>query len=803
MLRNYLVSAWRNLKRQKSYAFVTVFGLSLGVAAALFVVLLLRSELSYDRHFRDSGRIFRVVTPEYTGGPYVLSRRLLDEVPEVEEMCAIKQAYSASFYGQVVLTVDGRRRLEGRLFHAEPSFFRLFDSTFIHGRPETALAHPRAVVLTRRAALRYFGTTECLGRIILYEDKLPLQIEGVIENPPGPTHFRFNMLVPVAAVRDLSGYEDRTEWGDWNYKLYLLVSPGASPRDVERKLAGLFPEDFRREKAGRGQDPAGLRLQRLTDIHLFSHLRSEFEANGDVRWLLFFSTLGVLVLGVSVLNYVNLATAQALRRNREVGLRKVLGAGRKEIAAQHMGEAFFLTAAAALLGLGLFYLASPLLGSLAGSSLGRRSLPWGFVATVLPALAVLVGLAAGSYPSFFASSLRPLQTLKGSGAAGARRFRARSLILGFQFMVSVGFITAAFIIFAQMNYLRTKDLGLVTDKVINIRLTDALREKTPVLKRELLSHPGILTASASSFLPGENELRQMFNWEGRRPDEDNMLRWIAVDADFVKTFDLRILEGEGLTSWNEARGEWPYLVNESAVKRFGWDSAVGKRLEVQKAYGKATYGSPGRVVGMVKDFHFRPLHYPVEPLALVLAERRPTLFRYISVKVSGRNLPATVRFIDDFCARTVAEGGGAWSFFDDEFGRLYRKEIQTSRLLGFLAALVAGLAGLGVFGLTAFMVESRRKEISIRKVLGADALRVLSLFSLNFLRTMTVGAALAAPAVTLFARKWLGGFAYRIALGPWFFAGGLALMAALVLAAVSWHTARAANADPAVVLRTE
>ena len=437
------------------------------------------------------------------------------------------------------------------------------------------------------------------------------------------------------------------------------------------------------------------------------------------------------------------------------------------------------------------------------SSLSRRSLPWGSVALFLPALAALIGLAAGSYPSFFAASLPPAQTLKGGRAPGVRRFRARSLILGFQFLVSVGFITAAFIIFAQMDYLKTKDLGLAADRIITIRLSDVLREKAGVLKRELLSHPGILAASASSFLPGENELRQTFNWEGRRPDEDNMLRWIAVDADFVKTFDLRILEGEGFAPGEETRGEWHYLVNESAVKRFGWDSAVGKRLEVQKLYGKATYGSPGRVVGMVKDFHFRPLHYPVEPLALLLSGQRQTLFRYISVKVSGRDLPATVRFIDDFCGRTIAEGGGTWSFFDEEFGRLYRREIQTSRLLGFLAVLAAALAGLGVFGLTAFMVESRRKEISIRKVLGADALRVLALFSLNFLRAMAVGAAIAAPAVYLFARKWLAGFAYRIALGPWFFVGGLAMMAALVLAAVAWHTARAANSDPAVVLRME
>jgi putative ABC transport system permease protein len=781
------------------YAVVSALGLGLGFAVALFVALFLRFELSYDRHVPDHPRVFRVIKPDFPGSPYIFSRRILTEIPEVEDLCAVKQAVSSSFSPRVILTADGKRRFEERMFCADASFFRIFGVRFIHGRPETALAHPRAVVLTRRAAVRHFGTTDCLGRVILFEDKLPLQVEGVIENPPASTHFKFDVVAPVEAASAFSGYDDHKGWGDWNYYVYLLLKPGASARGVEPKLALCFPEDVRRKRAGSSVDPASLRLQRLTDIHLRSHLRGELEANGDIRWVFFFSALGALILGVSVLNFVNLATAQALRRNREVGLRKVLGAGRREIAVQHMGEALLLTSAAAALGLALLRLALPVLGGLSGSGLGREGFPWGPAALFFAPLVALVAAAAGGYPAFFAASLRPLATLRGSGGArpGVRRSRGRSLVLGFQFMVSVGFITAAFIVFAQLGYLRSKDLGIDTHRIVTIRLTDAIRERTGALKTELLAHPGVLAASVSDFLPGEGERRQTFDWEGRKPDEDQYLRWIAVDADFLGTFDVRLLEGEGFGPGDGSRGEWLYLVNESAVRRFGWDRAAGKRLEV------LPWGKPGRVAGVVNDFQFRPLHHPVEPLALVLCDQRPRLFRFISVKVSGRDLRSTLRFLDDFCSKNIAEGGGTWAFFDEEFGRLYEREIRTSRLIGLLALLAAALAGLGVFGLTAFMVESRRKEIGVRKVLGADALRVLALFSGGFLRVMTVGGALAAPAVYLGARAWLQGFAYRITLGPWYFAAGFVLMAAVLLAAVGWHTIRAANTDPAAVLRSE
>jgi len=797
MLRHYLVSSWRNLKRQKSYSLVNVFGLSLGIAAALLVVLFLRHELSYDRRYENAGRIFRIVGPEYTGSPYIFSERVRSAIPEVEAVCAIKRAESSFSSEKALLGVDGRRNYEDQMYYADPSFFRIFRVSFLHGRPETALAHPRGAVLTRRAAMRHFGTADCLGRVLEFEEKWPLQVEAVIEDPPGPTHFEFNILVPSDAAPEFSGYNDRAEWGDWNYYVYILLAPGASPAAAEGKIAGCFPEEFRRARAGTRIDPAGLRLQRLTDIHLRSRLRGEFEPNGDIRWLLFFSTLGLVVLGVSILNFVNLATAQALRRNREVGLRKVLGAGRRQLIAQSMGEAFLLTGAAGALSAVLLGFAFPLLAEAAGPGFARSGLSWSRLAAYLVPLVAVIALAAGSYPAFFAAGLPPMRSLKGGREGSARRFRGRGLMLGFQFLASVGFVTAALIISAQMRYLRVKDLGLDRDRVINIRLTEAARGRADVLKRELLSHPGIVAAAASNYVPGRGSNYQMFDWEGRRPEEDAMVRWIAVDPDFLEVYGIPVVEGAGFAPGDESRGERPYVINESAAKRFGWTSPVGRRFEVQSAFGK-----PGRIVGVVRDFNFRSLHYPIEPLALI-AVRATRMYRFISVKASGRDLPGTLRFIQDFCTRNLSGDEGEWSFFDEENGKLYLREARTARLLESLAVLAAVLAGLGVYGLTAFKVESRRKEISIRKVLGADTRRVLALFSREFLLALAAGAALAAPAVFFFARRWLAGFAYKIVLGPGFFAAGPAMMAALVLIAVGWHTVRAAKADPAVVLKAE
>jgi putative ABC transport system permease protein len=804
---NYLRVGLRRLRRHKVYGLVNLAGLALGLAAALFVVLYIKHERSYDRHWKNADRIFRVVRPDFTGTPYVLAAGLGKNIPDIETSTAIKHAESAFGSNRLTIAADGRTFEEGACFFVDPTFFSVFETAFLAGSPGRALGHPRAAVLSRSTAQRFFGTTDCLGRVLMVNKTLPFQIEAVVEDPPSHSHFHYSVLLPAEAGPAVSGYEDRASWTSWNYVLYLLLKKNAAPGTVQGKLPWGFPEEFRKSRAGSPNDPANLRLQRLTDIHLRSRLRGEIEPNGDIRWVVFFSAIGLLVLGSAVLNYINLATAQSFRRSREVGMRKVLGAKRGQLVRQFLGEAFLLTGWASLLGLGLLRLVLPALGRTLGTSLSWGDLSkWG-TAAVLAGLALVVGLVAGGYPAIFASAFNPVRTLKGFQALEPRRHRVRNGLVLFQFAVSLGFGTAALVILGQLHYLRTKDLGIRHEEIVSLALPQSLRAKADILKRELLRHPGVQIASAANFtLEGGNN--QTFDWEGRNEGDDNYVRWFSVDADFVRTFGLRIADGRDFRAGEEAGSEKLYIINRAAAKRFGWDTAVGKRLEVEP------FGHPGRVVGVVEDFNFRSLHYPLEAVALLLSPpdsvastkvgtyRRVPL-RSIFLRVAPARLRETLRFVENFVRTHRDESPITWSFLDDEIARLYGRETKTARLLAWFAVAASVLAGLGVFGLSSYMIESRLKEVSVRRILGAAGGRILILFAGEFLRLMLGAAILVFPFVYWQVSGWLDNFAFRIAAWPQFFTAGLALMTLLVLGAVGWPLVRTARGQPSRHLRNE
>ncbi len=803
MLHSIIKTAWRSLKKNKLYAGLNIVGLAVGLAAALFVVLNIRFETSYDRHHANADRIFRLVPADFTSTPYALGERIKARIPEVEEVAAVKKLDVSE--DRILIEAAGQRLGEDLFYIADPSFFRVFSVLFIAGRPDAALSHPQAAVLTESAARRYFGTTECLGRTFRVEGRVELRVDAVVRDLPANSHFKFHVLAPITAGPAILNWDDRAIWGSWNYKTYLLLRKGGAAAVVEPKIAACFPDQIRRNS--RNSDK--LRLQALTDIHLKSHLRSEFEPNGDFRTILLYSAVGLLILLVSALNFVNLSTAYSLRRCREVGLRKVLGADRRLIIRQFLGESLLLTALAALAALAVLRLGFPFLSGLTGTELRLEDVAWGEIALILAGLTCTLGLAAGAYPAFFASAFQPVRTLKGDKALASRRFPVRSILLVCQFVISFGFVVTSFIVRTQMHYLQTKNLGLDKDRIVNIRLPQAIQARTEELKAELLGNPDIVSAAASNFLSSRETSKQTFQWEGRPAEDDGYLRWIAVDADFLKTYGLSIVDGRGPAAEDESSGEQKFLVNESAVQRLGWKQAVGKQMEIE-----ATFAKPGRVIGVVKDFHFRSLHFPIEPLAFFVTPSRLPFswkgktqeylpFSYISVKLAGSNIPGAVRFIQAFCNRHISDDPGAWSFFDDEFGRMYAAEMKTARVFGGLSLLATLLAGMGVFGLSAFMIERRRKEISIRKVLGAAPGRILYLLSSDFLKLLLIAGVLAVPVVGLAMRRWLDGFAYRIVLGPWYFAGGLAFLTVLLVATVAWHGLRAAWSNTAADLRSE
>ncbi len=811
-LRRHLQLLWRKARRQKLFVLIATGGLAMGLAAVVFVAMLIRFETGYDRHHLRAGRIHRVVSDDFAGAPYALIEGLRRSLPGIEEAAALRRLSKA---GDPVLIAAGENRIgEDRIYATDPSFFRIFTVDFRFGRPEAVLRDPQSAVLTESAARRYFGTTECLGRAFQVAGRSDFRVDGVVRDFPLSSHFTFAVLVSTDAVAALiGGADDRKIWSSWNYRAYVLLKPGVSAESMVPLIGPLFPENVRKQSQGALFDPARLHLQALTDIHLKSHLRNELEANGDVRYLRLIAAVAILILVSSVFNFVNLTTARSIQRGREVGLRKVLGAGRGRIVRQFLGEAWLETLAAAVLAVGLLGLTYPALAEFSGSAMTWADLSWPALLIFLAAAVLVVGMAAGIYPAFIASGFEPARTLKGERSAAGGKSGVRSALLAFQFVLSCGLVIAALIFQGQLHFLQTKELGVDKHQVIMIQVPRTVGLRLDALRGDLLGRPGILSVSATNFqINAEQTSYQGFDWEGKKPDAEGQIRWIASDASLAATLGLDIVEGRDFRPGDETAGERAFLINESAARRFGWNRAAGRWMKLSDFLSDRM----GTVVGVVKDFHFRSLHHAVEPLVILATpsrfvvpaggqnkERAGTYFSGLAVRISIADLPRALDAVRAFVRLHVPENPGAWSFLDEAAGSSYVRDFKLARLFIWLSCLASALAGLGVFGLSAFLIERRRKEISIRKVLGAPAGSLVVLFSGKFLWLLAFSAAAVIPIVIWAAKKWLGQFAYQIALGPQYFAGGILLIAGLLVAAVGWNTLRAAQANPMDNLRGE
>ncbi len=801
----------RRARRQQAAVLIAVGGLAVGLAAAAFVAMLVRFEHGHDRHHLRAGSIFRVVGEEFTGAPYSLLKSL-GTLPGIEAASAVRRLTESD--NPVLVLAGGKKIGEDRLFAVDPSFFDIFTVDMRSGRPGAVLRAPQSAVLTESAARRYFGTTDCMGRTFQVAERAEFRVDGVIRDFPSRSHFRFHVLVPTDAVAGLMSWQDdRTSWTSWNYLIYVLLKPGASAASIGPMIGPLFPGKQRQLNLGESMDPGRLRLQALTDIHLRSHLRGEIEANGDIRYLRLIAAIAVLILVSSAFNFINLTTARSLQRCREVGLRKVMGADRFRIIRQFLGEAWLETLAAAALSVGLLGLALPGLADLSGSALTWADVSWPALLACLAAFVLIVGTAAGSYPAFVASRFQPARTLKGERSAAGGRSGVRSVLLAFQFAVSCGLVIAALVFRAQLHLLQTKDLGIDKDQIIMVDVPRPVAMRLDALKEGLLGRPGILAASGTDFEAAADQTSyQGFEWEGKAPDADGQVRWIAADVDFVKTMGLQIVAGRDFRPGDETAGTRAFLINESAARCFGRERAEGRWMKLSDFFADRM----GYVGGVVKDFHFRSLHHAVEPVVILAAPsrfvapaqgrfkaREGTYFSGLAVRAAKSDLRGAMGSVQAFLQANVPENPGAWSFLAQATAAAYARAHKLARLFLWLSILASALAGLGVFGLSAFLIERRRKEISIRKVLGAPAGSLVHLFSRSFLLLLAGAAAAAIPLDILVLRKWLGEFAYQVVLGPWYFAGGVLLVAGLLVAAVGWNTLKAAAANPADNLRSE
>ena len=803
MFRHYLQTALRNFRRQKGYSFLNIFGLALGLACSILIIFYVHHELSFDRFHADADRIFRVTVEGMAGGnpvnmaitPNPLPRSLLSKFPEVRSAARIRRS------GAMAVKYADREFIESGIAYADPGLFQVFTFPLVRGDATTALARPYTVVLTERAAKKYFGTEDPLGKFLRLDQRTDFSVTGVIKDVPHQSHLQFDLLCSL----ETDYAEDpgsRDDWlGRYSGFTYIRLDQPQAREPLEAKLPGLIDETMGNALKAM-KVSLRLRLQPLTDIHLRSKLRFEFGPNGDALDISIFAAIAVIILAIASVNFMNLATARAARRAREVGLRKVVGAGRRDLIGQFLAESVSASLLALIEALVLVKLTLPFFKAMSGIelTLGPERLAW--LVPLSFGLAVFVGLAAGSYPAFYLSAFRPAQTLKGgpggSEAGPGRGAFRRYLVVG-QFVLSILMISGTLTIGAQIRYMKNKDVGFEKNQVLAIRTTDeTIFQSLDRVKSRLKAVPGVLEVSATTFVPGEGQSVNPVVPEGFPENATVGYREVLADADYVRTLGMEIVRGRDFSKERLSDGREAILLNETAVREIGWDEPIGKTMKI--AARNALSFSTKTVIGVVRDFHYSSLHDRIEPLYISYDVESP---RVLAVKVKADGTGRVVRELKK--AWEAVSPGALFNYFfvDELFEARYRSEERLNKIFSAFSLLAIAIACLGLFGLASYMAERRKKEVGIRKVLGASNGEIVGLLSRDFLKLVGVAALVAWPVAYFVMNTWLREFAYRTDIKPWpFIFSGLAALAIAFLT-VSFQAFRAASANPADTLKHE
>ncbi len=810
MLKNYLKAALRNMRLHKGLTFITIFGFAAGLACCILITLFAIDQLGFDRQQAKADRIFRVgltaaLNNNVMSGPVScapLAETMKKEIPEVEAVTR----FIGGGRGAPVVRYKDKVFSEERFYWADPTFFDVFSAAFVKGDPRTALQQANNVVLTRSMARKYFGGEDPLGKTINTDNRRDLVVTGVVEDVPRQAHFHYDFLGSLAVFESSRS----TSWIGNNFYTYVTLRAGASQAAVDAKLQEIVrnhagPQFMKMFGVSWDQllkSGAQYRyfLQPLTAIHLNSHLEFELEANGDMSTVYLFSLVAFGVFVLACVNFINLTTARAATRAREIGIRKAIGSGRGQLIGQFLFESTLTSFLAIALALVLAVLMRPFFNRLAGeySDIVIGGNPW--LLPILLSLLVLSGLVAGAYPAFYLSSFRPVQVLKGQQAGIRGKSFLRGLLVVFQFTLTIALIVGTLAIGRQLNYMQNKKLGFSKDQVLIVKKTDDLGKQVQAFKQELLANPNIEAVSNVSNLMGDPSFGDnVYRVPGVEGVAQHILWTIYADEGFPRTFAIQMAAGRFFEK--DRPGDLQGIVlNETAVKALGLTDPVGKELIQMIDQGgnqlKLT------ILGVMKDFHFQSLHEEIRPLAI--HRFGPEGFgKMVSVRFRPVALPALLAAIESTWRRLARGQAFEYEFFDVRFAAIYNSERNTARLLTAFSVLAIAIACLGLLGLATFATQQRTKEIGIRKVLGASVFNLSRLLSNEFLKLVLLANLIAWPLAYYVLQRWLRNFAYRASLdlGLFLLAGLLAVCIALLT--VSYQSIRAALANPVNSLRNE
>ncbi len=807
MWRNYVIIALRNIRKHKGFSLINIAGLAIGIASCLLILFFVQSELSYDRFHERAERIYRVGFTFHVGtnqfdaalGPCPLAAAMVEEFPEVESAARIFARQSRG--GDVFVRYGEKRYKEDKFLWADPELLDILTIPFIKGNPEGALAQPYSVVMTSETAVKYFGQEDPIGKMLELGDGSLYMVNGVTESWPEHSHFHFDFL---ASFSSLPKSED-LDFYDTAVFTYILLRESASIDALESKLP---------EFSGKCMAPViekimavpyqdflesgnfiGFMTQPLRDIHLRSKWGNELEPQGSFNTVIIFSAIAVLILIVACINFINLTTARSTQRANEVGVRKVVGSSHAQLVRQFLSESIFLSFLSFLLALIFVELALPVFNNLVGKEFSSdHILDWSFLMIMLVG-AILIGMAAGSYPAFLMASFRPVLVLKGKIQSTMRGKRFRDALVVFQFCASVVLLVGTAVIYTQLHYIRNKELGFDKEHVVVIQRAEKLGSQQLAFKDQLYQNPDVLSATFTDSLPQILLEAKVFQKEGEGSQENNTLITITADYDLLQTYGLKMIEGRYFEK-ERSTDSTAIVLNETAVKALDIEEPLEKRLVLVGLKRK-----PMDIIGIINDFHMESLHTKIGPTAVILVGKRPSVL--LSVRVRPGDLPKTLGFLEDKWSEFTNNQPFEYVFFDDQFDMLYKAEIQAGKVITAFACLAVFIACLGLLGLASFTASQRTKEIGIRKVLGATTTGILVLLNRNFVTRVLVANIIAWPLAYYAMNKWLQNFAYRIRINVWMFLASAVIALLIALFTVSYQTLRAARGNPVDSLRYE
>ena len=787
---NYVKAALRMIHRHKGYSFINIFGLALGMACCIVIASYLRFELSFDSFHENKDRIFRLVEKQSFKGQEEKNLaqstswmgETLVEYPEVSK--------AVNFINMGNIWTKYRNEIYEipQAILADPDVFNVFSFKLLKGDPETALMDPNTVVITEDTARRIFKDENPVGKILLGLDSKQYTVTGVAENVPKNSHIQFDMLVSITEMRN-----QPVDWDNYNHTspTYVLLRQNADPETLENKLPAHTRKYFKFNA-----EYVSLFLQALKDIHLRSkHIMWEINwKKGDIMYVFFFSVIMVFILVIACINFINLSTARALTRAREVGVRKVIGAHRSQLIRQFIGESVLFSLAAFFLALVSIQTVKPVLEKILVSGMLSFSLDNMIFVGGIFCVLIGSGILSGIYPAFVLSSFRPVVVLKSSFSQGKKSAGIRKVLVTGQFAVSIIMIFCTTVVFRQFEFMKNKDTGFDKDCVVTLPMTDEMRQHFDTIKEDLLKNPGIKDIAASTRPLGTPLWRNQIFFEGKNPEEQWISPYMTVDTDFLSFYGIELLEGRDFSpKYADDRNQRSYIINETLAKQIGWEDPVGEKFKI----GDLEWG---KVIGVMKDFNFRSLHHKIEPLALYLYQ--PWLLN-MSVRIGNESMSQTIEYMENELQPYRGEKPFLYSFLDEDYAQLYKNEEKTIRIFGIFSFLAVVISCLGLLALTSFTAEQKTKEIGIRKILGSSVANIMVMLSWKFIKWVILANIIALPAALYVMNRWIQNFAYRINIGIMTFllASGTALF--LALAAIFFKVFWAASANPIDSIRYE